>query len=135
MAKVTITTRLEQCIQATGLKISSMDTAGRSGPTRARTKVASRTASKKALVISCGLTVLDTKGNGVTIKCMERVFLNGLTGESTKAATSLTKNMGTAFTLGQTEESMKAISHRAGSMERVSIHRQTRISSIAFGML
>ena len=134
MEKVTIIIRQVHTIRANGLKINNMDMAGRIGPTKAHTKAISSTASKKVWVISIGLMVRDSRGNGAIIECTERVFSSGLTGESTKAAISPTKNMDSESTVGQTEENTKVISQRANSMEKVFIRRQTKINSSVFGI-
>ena len=132
--KVTIIMRLVQTIREIGLKISNMDKAGKSGPTLAHMKEVSRTASKRALVNSNGLMVRNTRENGATTKCMERVFLSGLTAESTKATILLIRNMGSESIVGQTEENTKVIFQMANSTEKVFILRQIKISSSASGI-
>ena len=135
METVTIIIRRVLTIQAIGSRINNMDMVGSSGPTKAHMKGATRTASKKARVISSGLMVPDTREHGATIECTEKESSSGQTGEPTKATINLTKNTASEFTVGQTEENTKVIFQMANSMVKAFIRRQTKINNLASGKM
>ena len=56
-----------------------------------------------------GLMVENLQETGSAIRCMEPVFLPGLTVEGIKEIITMTKNKDMEFSLGQTEENMMVL--------------------------
>ena len=81
----------------------------------------------------CGQTANNIKAIGTTIKCMERVYLNGRMVDSTKETILMIKNRDLGVLFGLTVDSMKESGRTVLSMVKANIRARTVFGSRVVG--
>lgn len=95
-----------------------MDQEGSFGLMEARMMVSFEITRLKVTVHICGLIIESILANGLTIKCMVKESINGLTAGSSEVPTKMTRNTVEECLLGKMAENTKGFGSKGSKTER-----------------